>query len=1325
MADMLQPTDAPVASAIAAHAGIEGNTPLHIDIPGKTTTAEPVSSPLGNGTIQSAPVRQTYTDALLNGEVKGPQEFSQGYVGSLLGAARDGIDPADDSEEARRDQLTTATVVAKRIEARLPTHEDLIDHSIALTAAAGIPPTVAAVTATKYNLASMFAETGSPPAAIFAQALKDPVLHDALTLPPAFSPVSGLLKPGNIDVHNRPIVKTEEGQVATVRSISIGTGKGEVLIPTVSNDGKILSNRAAIALYEKTGQHLGIFDNAANANAYAEILHEQQGQEYVEPRGEKNPNGIGEKIEPATLEELMRPGRDMINPVSMLGEPVEHKSIVGDLEDLGVTIVAVVGGGYVLKFAGKIVGSIVKAAANKPAAGMVRLYRAESAAGETPVPDWVRESEFYKNAAEARGRWFTQEPDSLEWYQNENRGKIHFVDVPKADLEKYRVSNIKEKTGGKETRENPRAFSARPEQEFYVPSDIALQRQEQLTPGKYIINGLGNLLADESGALKLPPRTPQEAKESIDAAIDRLSKARKKTTPTLPPPKSAGDVKAIVTKIDDDLNRLRTNAAADKVVLAQMLDKLPPEWRQPKFQESVSVEVERRLMRVNSPIPDDIQAFLDGVKALTDRQTELGVTVRKKLENVALTDPSVMGIKSVDEGYVHRIVIGKQPRGSIADPNTEADVITGGPVGSGRSLTKFAPGMQGRSMYVLEGEDGTRLWGTEPLTNIRNPALAPEEVGKPFVRQMATFGDKITAGDGGVWTIQPATMEEVEGNTSVRYYKNFLANTVENVARLERINRNIDFLQEHAKDLEAAGLFIPKPPGKMPGANIDALKRVELPGMDGWAEPRIADVLNDFFAKSQGDLESFLTRASRFIVSSLFISPIVHLGNVGAHWNIGRGWDWIKPAGYGSLVKDGLDAFREVVTMGPRYIEHLREGSGLLYASTQTENFHNMMMTKLFHEQAAGRQWSDYVTSLMGPGYAVADLVRAEYRASRKILWGGNDIFMLQRQFELERQGMSTRQAIFEAEKDIPNYRVPSEVMGSHAMSEALQDPRFINFGRYNYGLMRALALMVHDLVGPAATGQERLDAVGKFTALGALALGAYPMANYGINYIGKALTGDDGWSVRKFGPLGRVNAAYELLTGSRDWPAAVSSFITLGPLLGVVRMVAENLDHWGRPVVNNKATWIGKVVQGLEATANEFYPSQLILQALQNGKKGVERDVANLIGLLYKPPVDPEAQKKWDARAQAEATTRERRDTIEQWLKRQLGIQDDTTHPSPRSRTAPAPSTGGGEGWTPTTTPPKSAPAPSAQPTTPARPQTSSPPASATTVAPWTPMKK
>ena len=87
---------------------------------------------------------------------------------------------------------------------------------------------------------------------------------------------------GNVNLYNRVPVPNPAGGVSTVASVGFEDAlRREILIPMVVGGG-LLDFMDSIRHYERSGEHLGIFDtgdvgqNRALADVYGQMIHRQQ-----------------------------------------------------------------------------------------------------------------------------------------------------------------------------------------------------------------------------------------------------------------------------------------------------------------------------------------------------------------------------------------------------------------------------------------------------------------------------------------------------------------------------------------------------------------------------------------------------------------------------------------------------------------------------------------------------------------------------------------------------------------------------------------------------------------------------------------------------------------------------------------------------------------------------------------------------------------------------------------------------------------------------------------------------------------------------------------
>lgn len=113
----------------------------------------------------------------------------------------------------------------------------------------------------------------------------------------------GELEPGNIDLGKRSVVRNADGTISTVKSMAISEDGREVLIPTMDETGREMTENEAIERYLGTGEHLGKFDSRDNATSWGKQLSARQGRAFMPAKG-GSPEAISMRLETGKTDPL-------------------------------------------------------------------------------------------------------------------------------------------------------------------------------------------------------------------------------------------------------------------------------------------------------------------------------------------------------------------------------------------------------------------------------------------------------------------------------------------------------------------------------------------------------------------------------------------------------------------------------------------------------------------------------------------------------------------------------------------------------------------------------------------------------------------------------------------------------------------------------------------------------------------------------------------------------------------------------------------------------------------------------------------------------------
>lgn len=519
---------------------------------------------------------------------------------------------------------------------------------------------------------------------------------------------------------------------------------------------------------------------------------------------------------------------------------------------------------------------------------------------------------------------------------------------------------------------------------------------------------------------------------------------------------------------------------------------------------------------------------------------------------------------------------------------------------------------------------------TKAITNIEKSLAKTKEI-TGDVRHQGEFIDK----NGKKWKITNATSLEVEQNSNTRYYHNPLVTTAIDYMETLRALRAAKLLEEQIQD--PGYLYKEHEDGISTGVAIKSDAKV-IP--KGWIttsatqfrgyhfEPNAAYMYDDFFKTAQrGDPLGAFTGMNEFLRNTIFYNPLMHIPNIFWHAVMRRGVSGlVNPVRAYRGVTSSIQAINQVIHHGDLYQEMLREGSPLMsFDRTQLSK----MIGKMMDDTIKDDKSINAIAQLAGYGNK-ANFVKAWYKVSKTMTWGSHDFFMMQAMIEEMKRGLTAQEAIHEVTAHIPDYRVPTRVLGSRTAKTTLTNHNITMFFPYHYGIFKSYANTVREIAsfaprggrqeggfkGRAATSARGID---KLIMAGVIMFLIYPE----LDKLAQKVTGSADSILRRAGPFTFPYAIYSMLQGKKTIPATASVVLPIPPgTKGAVQMI-RNRDDLNRQIWNPSDAYknpmqaikdVGKFALGTVAPLSQA-------QKISSGAANIAQFAEGLVGIQTPNP--------------------------------------------------------------------------------------------------------
>lgn len=593
--------------------------------------------------------------------------------------------------------------------------------------------------------------------------------------------------------------------------------------------------------------------------------------------------------------------------------------------------------------------------------------------------------------------------------------------------------------------------------------------------------------------------------------------------------------------------------------------------------------------------------------SLTPRQQYLFKTflepIRKRNE-LYVGELKSLGVKLPDmvnpNTYMHRQAIEQTPSKTLLQRMADTVDPTGAlsniaPTrGFGTKPEIFQMPHAGTAQSAITGEQGGYVINAEKGT------VDIYKNGK-VIDTGHIVNDQVVTKNGGKWDMTRGTTLEVEQHTPVRYQKSALASMQETSRQLQDAIANAKVMRGMKTSPDF--LQLARPPG---APSMQGWKSISIPGyhgLDDWKmDPHLAEVLQDYTNVKQ-DPNMMLQGINRLIQGSIFINPMGHILNVEWHAAVEAGlFGGAARAVQGAvkLITPGEKtltrrAIESVINKDADYLRYVRESPGMKGANNYIRNFSDETL-KLMGKNPNALNGAARIWGLRSG----ADLLRVVYGASNKTLWGVGDMILMKSFLAKEAEtGKGAAEVAGAVHQHIPDYVVPSRVLGIRGISQLLQSPIVLGFSRYEYNRLESYANLMKGLVKPGPGG-TRAEAMDQIMALGFHAAVTYPMLDYAV----QKATGNPHATFHGYGPFIFTENARDYQAGRKTIAQATAQSVARpGAAVESAMELYNNKDWAGRPVYGHG----GKFDQWL---ASKTYPTAALYRMF-NPPKGVSKKQA------------------------------------------------------------------------------------------------------------------